>query len=194
MAAFERLLRARLVVRSLLPWRRRLLAFGCLIVALFAGVGVLQHQYVHSSFLRSNPRMSTIGFGRLRINRASELRDLQREYNRVIGLLRTALDVSGLRLMADGVGFEPTKDLRPCRFSRPVPSTARPPIRFLAGFSSGITFAALTLAFAARSRLRRRLVKTLQPLGHPSAASWIPLARRRPMPPRRLKPGPFLLV
>src|SRR5438876_12279793 len=33
--------------------------------------------------------------------------------------------------LADGVGFEPTKDLRPCRFSRPVPSTTRPPIRFL---------------------------------------------------------------
>src|SRR5438874_4987704 len=33
--------------------------------------------------------------------------------------------------LADGVGFEPTKDFRPCRFSRPVPSTTRPPIRFL---------------------------------------------------------------
>lgn len=33
--------------------------------------------------------------------------------------------------MADGVGFEPTKSLHPCRFSRPVPSTTRPPIRLL---------------------------------------------------------------
>lgn len=33
--------------------------------------------------------------------------------------------------MADGVGFEPTKELPPCRFSRPVPSTARPPIRYM---------------------------------------------------------------
>src|SRR5260221_13330137 len=30
--------------------------------------------------------------------------------------------------LADGVGFEPTRPLRTCRFSRPVPSTARPPI------------------------------------------------------------------
>ena len=31
--------------------------------------------------------------------------------------------------LADGVGFEPTSDLRRCRFSRPVYSTALPPIR-----------------------------------------------------------------
>ena len=31
--------------------------------------------------------------------------------------------------MADGVGFEPTRSVNPCRFSRPVPSTARAPIR-----------------------------------------------------------------
>ena len=30
--------------------------------------------------------------------------------------------------MADGVGFEPTRSLHPCWFSRPVPSTTRPPI------------------------------------------------------------------
>jgi hypothetical protein len=35
------------------------------------------------------------------------------------------------RRMADGVGFEPTRPLRACRFSRPVPSAARPPIRLL---------------------------------------------------------------
>src|SRR5262249_4653162 len=32
-------------------------------------------------------------------------------------------------VLADGVGFEPTRPLQACRFSRPVPSTARPPIR-----------------------------------------------------------------
>ena len=32
--------------------------------------------------------------------------------------------------MADGVGFEPTVRLRARRFSRPLPSTARPPIPF----------------------------------------------------------------
>jgi hypothetical protein len=31
--------------------------------------------------------------------------------------------------LAEGVGFEPTNDFRRCRFSRPVPSTARPPLR-----------------------------------------------------------------
>ena len=30
--------------------------------------------------------------------------------------------------MADGEGFEPSRRLRACRFSRPVPSTTRPPI------------------------------------------------------------------
>lgn len=30
---------------------------------------------------------------------------------------------------AEGVGFEPTKGVNPCRFSRPVPSTTRPPLR-----------------------------------------------------------------
>jgi hypothetical protein len=34
-----------------------------------------------------------------------------------------------LQALADGVGFEPTRGVNPCRFSRPVPSTARPPIR-----------------------------------------------------------------
>jgi cellulose synthase (UDP-forming) len=28
----------------------------------------------------------------------------------------------------EGVGFEPTRDFHPCRFSRPVPSTTRPPL------------------------------------------------------------------
>ena len=34
-------------------------------------------------------------------------------------------------LMAEREGFEPPKDFRPCRFSRPVPSTTRPPLRLL---------------------------------------------------------------
>src|SRR5680860_53432 len=32
------------------------------------------------------------------------------------------------RLLADGEGFEPSRRLHVCRFSRPVPSTTRPPI------------------------------------------------------------------
>jgi hypothetical protein len=35
--------------------------------------------------------------------------------------------------LAEGVGFEPTKSLRPCRFSRPVPSTTRSPLRHQSG-------------------------------------------------------------
>ena len=31
--------------------------------------------------------------------------------------------------MAERVGFEPTRALRPCRFSRPVHSTTLPPLR-----------------------------------------------------------------
>lgn len=31
--------------------------------------------------------------------------------------------------MADRVGFEPTKGVNPCRFSRAVPSTTRPPVQ-----------------------------------------------------------------
>jgi hypothetical protein len=33
-----------------------------------------------------------------------------------------------LGILADGEGFEPSRRLRVCRFSRPVPSTTRPPI------------------------------------------------------------------
>src|SRR5216683_6454376 len=34
-----------------------------------------------------------------------------------------------LHELAEGVGFEPTSDVSRCRFSRPVPSTARPPLQ-----------------------------------------------------------------
>ena len=39
------------------------------------------------------------------------------------------LRISANSAVADGVGFEPTRRSHACRFSRPVPSTARPPIR-----------------------------------------------------------------
>ncbi len=32
-------------------------------------------------------------------------------------------------MLAEGVGFEPTRRLPACRFSRPVPSTTRSPLR-----------------------------------------------------------------
>ncbi len=41
-----------------------------------------------------------------------------------------ALD-GNIKKMADGVGFEPTERSHVRRFSRPVPSTARPPIHVL---------------------------------------------------------------
>ena len=37
--------------------------------------------------------------------------------------------ISANSAVADGVGFEPTRRSHACRFSRPVPSTARPTIR-----------------------------------------------------------------
>ena len=37
--------------------------------------------------------------------------------------------IGGFLFLADGVGFEPTKGLHPCRISSPVHSTALPPIR-----------------------------------------------------------------
>lgn len=39
------------------------------------------------------------------------------------------MDFFGYMLLAEGVGFEPTGDLRRRRFSRPVLSTAQPPLQ-----------------------------------------------------------------
>ena len=41
----------------------------------------------------------------------------------------TERDLQNVGELADRVGFEPTKGLHPCRFSRPVHSTALPPVR-----------------------------------------------------------------
>ncbi len=40
--------------------------------------------------------------------------------------------------MADGVGFEPTVRLHARRFSRPLPSTARPPIPLRTNYAAGL--------------------------------------------------------
>jgi hypothetical protein len=53
-------------------------------------------------------------------------------------------NLGDIGVLADGVGFEPTRGANPCRFSRPVPSTARPPIRarnikYLGSTSKGTT-------------------------------------------------------
>jgi hypothetical protein len=42
--------------------------------------------------------------------------------------------------VAEGVGFEPTVTFRPRRFSRPVPSTARPPLRLGSSGQLGLSF------------------------------------------------------
>ena len=39
--------------------------------------------------------------------------------------------------MAEREGFEPPIPFRVCRFSRPVPSTTRPPLRLFRGYCSG---------------------------------------------------------
>ena len=45
------------------------------------------------------------------------------------------------KVLADGVGFEPTRRSHACRFSRPVPSTARPPIQLMKSMTQqGIKF------------------------------------------------------
>ena len=38
-------------------------------------------------------------------------------------------EVTSKGYLAEGVGFEPTKAVKPCRFSRPVHSTALPALR-----------------------------------------------------------------
>ena len=50
--------------------------------------------------------------------------------------------------VAERVGFEPTKGSHPCRFSRPVHSTALPPLRWMGdiperpGLSTGVAHSA----------------------------------------------------
>ena len=46
-------------------------------------------------------------------------------------ILRTRSGGYGNEPTADGVGFEPTVEQALRRFSRPVPSTAQPPIRIV---------------------------------------------------------------
>jgi hypothetical protein len=55
---------------------------------------------------------------------ADATRQKRQDIVRDTGWVKTATNEG----VADGVGFEPTRSLHPCRFSRPVPSTARPPI------------------------------------------------------------------
>ena len=47
--------------------------------------------------------------------------------------MRSYPDAGKTSLSTDGVGFEPTEGISPRRFSRPLPSTALPPIRDVAG-------------------------------------------------------------
>ena len=44
--------------------------------------------------------------------------------------------------LADGVGFEPTERLHVRRFSRPLPSTTRPPVQVVAASTATMATAA----------------------------------------------------
>jgi hypothetical protein len=61
------------------------------------------------------------------------LKDFRLRKRLLRGLFASAspdLSASGTSL-AEGVGFEPTRDFHPCRFSRPVLLTAQPPLQAL---------------------------------------------------------------
>ena len=75
---------------------------------------------------------------------------------------------------ADGVGFEPTNDFRRCRFSRPVHSTALPPIPTAAVSPRPRT----SVARACRRTCRRRSLASLPPpsAGGPDTPPGIPPA------------------
>jgi hypothetical protein len=82
--------------------------------------------------------------------------------------LRRFRDLIGASLMAEGVGFEPTRDFHPCRFSRPVPSATRPPLLAM----RGLILAEFILAkyAGARARLDHLLgtAHNLMPPNNPS--------------------------
>ena len=74
----------------------------------------------------------------------------------------------------DGVGFEPTNDFRRCRFSRPVHSTALPPIQTAAVSPRPRA----SVARACRRTCRRRSLASLPPpsAGGPDPPPGIPPA------------------
>ena len=74
----------------------------------------------------------------------------------------------------DGVGFEPTNDFRRCRFSRPVHSTALPPIQTAAVSPRPRT----SVARACRRSCQRRSLASLPPpsAGGPDPPPGIPPA------------------
>ena len=84
--------------------------------------------------------------------------------------IRTAALGDSLRFSlkkTDGVGFEPTNDFRRCRFSRPVHSTALPPIQTAAVSQRPRA----SVARACRRPCRRRSLASLPP---PSAGGLDP--------------------
>jgi hypothetical protein len=71
--------------------------------------------------------------------------------------------------MAEREGFEPPIPVKVCRFSRPVPSTARPPLRNYYSFTTARGFPTGGLLFSKRLQRPRGFKNRLfQPITHPS--------------------------
>jgi hypothetical protein len=79
--------------------------------------------------------------------------------------------------MAEREGFEPPIPVKVCRFSRPVPSTARPPLRLLYSFTTVPRFAGIDTEPALLFPIYYKWVmarysgfqdRPFQPLTHPS--------------------------
>jgi hypothetical protein len=95
-------------------------------------------------------------------------------------------------VLADGVGFEPTRPLRACRFSRPVPSTARPPIQVFDFMGYTFDRDLRTRGDATEIATRKRCVRVLS-LANFYRTSWtrasilaaLPRARRALNPSRQ---------
>ena len=81
----------------------------------------------------------------------------------LFGLFWTGLDC----FLAEGVGFEPTRGLRLCRFSRPVHLTALPPFRVLLHDRLPVLAPTNLKVSLRKRRLRRRQDRGIYPLMPP---------------------------
>ena len=89
--------------------------------------------------------------------------------------------------MAEREGFEPPIPFRVCRFSRPVPSTTRPPLRLLQFYYAGLILEHFNaIRFCIFNRLRAHIGnvqdRLFQPLTHPSAGRTFAYIIYDPLP------------